>query len=221
MFRSEATVLTWTTGTRQGQPRKGRGQETMSTDIFENETHYPDYSGSPESNELEALLESEDDIDYSDDAEDDIDADGKPAKSTNKSSNRALIRKVAAKAEELASAPTKDKDLLAHLLGSGTATADLTVAVITATRTSLVAVADLKEISEQYAVNQMQAMVVAIGIGRNRQKALWSLLVHLGKLTGKPNASESKAAMDIATAISTLDKSQHSALDRALALAKR
>lgn len=178
-------------------------------EVFENETHYENDTEMPE---MEAFVD-----DYSDDE----DNGASTAKTSAKSSNRALIRKVAAKAEELASAQAKDKALLAHLLGSGTTTADLTVAVITAGRSAFAAVSDLTEIAEVVSVKPMKAMLIATAAGRTRQKALWSLLVHFGKLTGKPNASESKAGMVIAEAVSELSKDQHSALDRALALAKR
>lgn len=169
------------------------------------------------SEELDALLEDEDD--YSDsDTEESGDKSSKAARS-GKSSNRALIRKVAGKAEELAGANAKDKKLLQEILGaSSTNVADLTVAVVLSTKSSLQVVADLKEIAE---AKPMRAVMTATAIGKARQKPLWSLLVHLGKLTGTPNNSEAKAGLDLAEAIFELTKEQHEALDRALVLAKR
>lgn len=168
------------------------------------------------SDEIDALLGSEDDADFDESSD-----EGKSSKSarSGKSSNRALIRKVAAKAEELSGATAKEKKLLAEILNvSSTNTADLTVAVILATKASLNAVADLKEISE---AKPMRAVMTATAIGRARQKPLWSLLVHLGKLSGTPNNSEAKAGLDIAEAVHELTADQHAALDRAVELAKR
>lgn len=167
------------------------------------------------SEELDALLE-EDDEDENDSA--DTEGKSKTARS-GKSSNRALIRKVATKAEELAGATAKDKKLLAEILSApSTNTADLTVAVILSTRSSMTAVTDLKEITGD---DELTGVMTAIALGRARQKPLYSLLVHLGKLTGTPNNSEAKAGLEIAKAIFDLSKEQHDALDRAVALAKR
>lgn len=180
-------------------------------EAFGTDQNFEDFSAD-NSEELDALLEEDDDTDGTDEGK-------SKAARAGKTSNRALIRKVAQKAEELAGANAKDKKLLAVILGAAsTNTADLTVAVILATRSSLTAVTDLKEISE---TKPMRAGTAATTIGRARQKPLYSLLVHLGKLTGTPNNSEAKAGLDIAEAIFELSKEQHEALDRAVALAKR
>jgi hypothetical protein len=185
-------------------------EEAFGTDQSFEANQFEDFS-EDNSEELDSLLEDDEDTDGTDEGK-------SKAARTGKTSNRALIRKVAQKAEELAGATAKDKKLLAEILGSNITTADLTVAVILSTRSSLTAVTDLKEIAE---AKPMRAVMTATAIGRARQKPLYSLLVHLGKLTGTPNNSEAKAGLDIAEAIFELSKEQHEALDRAVALAKR
>jgi hypothetical protein len=184
------------------------------THSHEEENYTEDYASEHEeaentSDELTDLLDGDDDTN---------DEKSSGAARANKTSNRALIRKVAAKAEELAGAPAKDKALLAEILSSSSATADLTVAVILSSKSSLAVVADVKEVAE---AKPMRAVMVATAAGKARQKALWSLLLHLGKVTGSLNASEAKAGFEIAEAVQELDKTQHASIDRAVALAAK
>ena len=166
--------------------------------------------------DLDALLGDEatepyepdevDDVDEPDEVDDETGDDGegpaRPAGRSKASVNRALIRRVATKAGELAGAPKERRETLAKLLGAGPDLADLTYAVMTADRSAMAPVADLNAIAE---ADPFSAGVVAASQGRNRMKAVWSLLQNLGAdIPASVPASDAKAAMALAPAVHRL-----------------
>lgn len=116
-------------------------------------------------------------------------------------SNRALIRRVANKAGELAAAPPARVQTLASLLGCSTELPDLTYAVMTADRSALSPASDLQTIAEATAEDPFSAGVVAVGMGRTRMRSVWSLLQTLGvDVAGSIPASDAKAGVALAKA---------------------
>lgn len=136
-------------------------------------------------------------------------------------SNRTLIRRTAAKAVEIHQAPEIRRELAAALLGSGSDTAELTVAVMTAGRASGSALADITEIRTAIEENPMAAGVLTLSLGKAGLKGVWTILHTLGAVGKAMNASEAKAAMEAGAAIGKLDAGQLAELDAAGELIKR
>lgn len=161
------------------------------------------------------------------DADDDSDDDTEPGPSgvehvaarPKPGANRALIRRVANKASELAEAPNARLDKLARLLGCTTDLADLTFAVMTAPRAAMAPVADLNAIAE---ADAFSAGIVATALGRNRLKAVWALIRDLG--ADLPEAippSDAKAAMALAPAVHHLPTTVRDELAKVVTLARK
>jgi len=127
------------------------------------------------------------------------------------------VRRAAAKALEIESAPDSQRSLLAQLLNVRDDTVELTVAVIAGAPDAgskyLYAIADADPIDAG-------ATAYAVVEDKERAKALWALLLALGAVTGdKPNVPV-EAARTIARAAQGLSSDARSTLDSALALAK-
>lgn len=187
--------------------------------------------------ELDALLEQgldpSDDVDPGtgdgdeddhDDADDEV-AEGAPraaagaAGRSKAAANRALIRRVANKAAELAQAPEARRETLGKLLGVDADLADLTFAVMTADRSALAPVADLNAIAE---ADPFSAGVVAAAQGRARMKAVWTLLQNLGaEIPASIPPSDAKAAMALAPAVHRLPGTVRGELAQVVALARK
>lgn len=138
----------------------------------------------------------------------DIVHEGAPAGSPVKSrrGNRALIRRVAAKAKELGEAPAAHRALLAELLGVRTDLAELTVAVMTDDGSSLRAVRDLIAIRDAIDADQLSGALAIAELGRPRIRAVWSLLSTNGvDLSRTVPASDAKAAIAMARKVTDLD----------------
>lgn len=164
---------------------------------------------------------ADEDIDEIDETEDEPEADAaRPTAGRTKAQvNRALIRRVANKAADLAAAPASRRDTLAQLLGAEDDLADLTYAVMTADRSALAPVADLNAIAE---ADPFAAGVVAAALGRPRMKAVWTLLQTLGAdIAASVPPSDAKAAMALAPAVHKLPADVRAELAEVVALARK
>lgn len=190
-------------------------------------------AGNADVDDLDAALEqgldevadeddiADEDIDEIDETEDEPEADAaRPAAGRTKAQvNRALIRRVANKAADLAAAPASRRDTLAQLLGAEDDLADLTYAVMTADRSALAPVADLNAIAE---ADPFAAGVVAAALGRPRMKAVWTLLQTLGAdIAASVPPSDAKAAMALAPAVHKLPADVRAELAEVVALARK
>lgn len=117
--------------------------------------------------------------------------------------NRGAIRRIAAKAEEVTKTKERIVEIAASLLGCGTGLAEITTAIMAAPRTAQSPIADLKIVAE---ADAMEAATFAAGMGRDRVKAMWSLLAALGAgPNGNMPSALPKASIALAKSIFALD----------------
>lgn len=138
----------------------------------------------------------------------------------SKGSNRALIRRVVNKAEEVINADARTRSVASHLLGCSDDMASLVTAIMTAERGVTRVVNDLNLIAES---NPFEASVHAGALGRDRMKKVWSLLGVLGLASDSdlPTAN-SKAAIALAQTIHTVNLDEvHSEIETVTALLKK
>ena len=137
--------------------------------------------------------------------------------------NKAFIRKVAAKALEVADAPDSTRTLAAALLGSGEETVELTAAIMVAGRGAGQPLADISEIVTVLKGDEpWEAGVVATSLDGARQKAVWNILHTRGAVgTPTPPKSLPKAGSAIVKAINGLTDADKSGLSAAGDLLKR
>lgn len=139
-----------------------------------------------------------------------------------KGAGRALIRRVANKAQELSQAPEDRVETLAGLLGTTTDLSELTVAVMTAPTSALTAVRDLTSAHEAIKENPFAAGLTIAELGRPRIKAVWSLLGNLGvSLPKTMPASDAKAALTLAEKVNWLDPATLEELSQVVALSRK
>jgi len=135
--------------------------------------------------------------------------------------NRTLVRRSATKLLELADAPAADRELLGSLFGVTDPTADiveLTVAVLTADRSSLEPVRALTELSE---MDGLEVGITASAMPRPEVRRLWGILRSLDLASGALPAADAKAALALARAVVKVDKATIERLESVLVLAKR
>lgn len=146
-------------------------------------------------------------------------APGAAAGAPRNGMNRAAIRRVASKAQEVSETDERIVGIAAHLLGSGTGLADLTTAIMSAPRSVTAPVNDLNAIAES---DPMEAGVNAAAMGRDRIKAVWNLLAALGSGSTAPMpTANAKAAIAVAKAVFALDDSAKSDLSAVSALLRK
>lgn len=126
-----------------------------------------------------------------------------PSNKAKPSNNKALIRRVALKAQELLDAPTKHIAVAAHLLGSSVELPDLTTAIMTAPRSALNPLLDVKELGT---MSPLEAGINVVAMGRPRIRGVWGLLASAGVVSkASLPAADAKAAMAIVTAVDGLN----------------
>lgn len=141
------------------------------------------------------------------------------AKSTARPApSKAVVKRIVAKVAEVTDAPEETRRVAAALLGCSTDVSELSVAILTAPRAALGPVHDLTAIGES---DPMEAGVVAATMGKDRIKAVWSLLVALDVAKGTPPASIAKAAIALAKTVFALDEIVKCELEAAIALVKK
>lgn len=161
--------------------------------------------------------------DGTDDGGHDASANTSPSRGRSKSSSsssrgqRALVKRVAAKAVQIAAVKAPQRAILAAILGVENDTVSLTVAAITTS--SEAAVNDLFALAD---ADPMEAglMAAELGADKARMKAVWGLLSALDAVTGEPASQSAKAGLAIARAAQALDKNTRSDITAALGLMK-
>ena len=173
----------------------------------------------------DADTSTDEELELSEDSADDdaAEAGTGAAKAKNQAkSNRALFRRVAAKALEVQSASDDTRALAASLLGSSDDVVDLTAAIMTAPRSATAALTDIEELSAALIDAPWEAGITATSMGRPRLRAVWSLLHTLGAVgTPAAPASDAKAANAVLKALNGLGADSKTELTAAGDLLKR
>lgn len=143
-----------------------------------------------------------------------------PARSAKRSGvDRATVRRVTAKYEELLQANTEHLELLSAALGTPNTPADLTLAIITGKNTGLIGLTDTLALAVH--ADPFDGIVSAISLGRTRIKGVWAILAEMGALSGPIPVADVKAGGTIARAASEMDELDKTEIAAVLALAKR
>lgn len=135
--------------------------------------------------------------------------------------DKALIRRALAKFIQIEEAPESARILAGEMVGAdGTDAADLTVAVLTASKgQTSSALADLAALRSE---EDMAAAALAATMPNDRIVALWRVLVALGGAKGaKPTGSGITRALNVVKTARALTDEQVGALDNAVALTKK
>lgn len=152
-------------------------------------------------------LDEHDLDDLNDDAADDGDDEGADGQGSNGAGSRAavrastnrLVRRVAAKAAEVASTKSETRGVAATLLGVEDNLVDLTAAIMTSGRSTLQPFQDLTKIAE---ADPFEAAIVAGALDATRRKRVWGLLEALGLVPDSDlPASSAKAGVNIARTV--------------------
>lgn len=169
-----------------------------------------------------------DDDNVTDDGDETPEANDTPAGPSTKSApaqratggglNRAAIRRVAAKAEEVATTDERIIAVAASVLGTGTGLAEVTTAIMAAPRSITAPVNDLNMIATS---DQMEAAINATALGRDRIKGVWNLLGALSGSTTPMPAANTKAALAVTRVVFDLDDIAKAEVDAVAALLKK
>jgi hypothetical protein len=133
--------------------------------------------------------------------------------------DKALVRRIAAKYEELGAANPEHLELLSTALSVPNTTIELTVAVITGGRLGLVALTDTLDLHQNK--DPYDGVLAGISLGRARIKGVWSVLAEIGAVSGGIPNADVKAGGAIARAAADLDSVNVEEIAAVLALAKR
>lgn len=202
----------------------------MSTATYEPLT-YPSHGETAEAEAVSPDVEDPD-LDDTENDEEDSDTSGEDtaqsadpaAKAKNQAkSNRALIRRAAAKTVEVLDAGDGTRALAATLVGCSPDPVDLATAIMTAPRTSQTAAADLDEIATALKSDaSWEAGIIAASLERGALKDVWTLLYALDAVgTPTPPAATVKASGAIVKATASLTDESKAELAAASELIKR
>jgi len=158
----------------------------VSTATYENLT-FPSHGETADAEaEIPDLEDQDQDLDEAESDEEEADTSAEDtvlssdpaAKAKNQAkSNRALIRRAAAKTVEVLEAGEGTRVLAATLVGSSPDPVDLATAIMTAPRTSQTAAADLDEIATALKSDaSWEAGIIAASLERGALKDVWTLL---------------------------------------------
>lgn len=142
-----------------------------------------------------------------------------PRPSKKSGLDRATVKRIIDKYEELAGANTEHLELLSIALGVQNTPADLTAAVIVGGRTSLTGLTDTLALA--VADDAFEAIVAAISLGRVRIRGVWAVLAEMGLVSGAIPAADIKAGGAIAKAVASLAETNKTEIAAVLALAKK
>jgi hypothetical protein len=143
----------------------------------------------------------------------------KPASAAKKGPDRAAIRRIAAKFEEINNASPVHVELLSAALGVENNVVELAVAVMAGGTNSLAGLTDTLALAEE--TNPYEAIIAAVALGRARLKNVWAVLAEMGAVTGAIPASDVKAGGRIAAAAAELDPTNITEIAAVLQLAKK
>lgn len=128
--------------------------------------------------------------------------------------NRATVRKVVDHTLAVQAADPATRDFAMLIAGTNTIR-DFVVVTLTRPKGEANPLADIDALSK---ANQIDAVVDATEMGKDRLKAIWKTLSSLGIVTGGMNASDPKAAGAIVRALAGLDWQQKQELAQAAEL---
>lgn len=135
--------------------------------------------------------------------------------------SRAVFRRTAAKALEVAEADSRIRSLAAAVLGGTEDVADLTATIMTAPRGAAAALDSIQKIIEQHAEDPIEAVFMAVELGKDI-KPVWTLAHTLDALKSPtPPAGHTKAARQFVSALADLTDDQVLDLAQAAELIKR
>lgn len=168
-------------------------------------------------------IEVEDDEDTDDAPDSDEPGPARKAARPSAGAQRALIRRVAAKAGELSTQPAERLTVLAGLIGSPTTElGDLTYAVMTANRAALAPAADLSTIQAAALDDPFTASVTTLALGRPRMRAVWALARAVGvDLPAQVPQVDTKVAATLSRALYGMDQAIVDELASVAALARK
>lgn len=146
--------------------------------------------------------ETEPDIDDETDGVDEPDEHVERKTTPQRGLSRAAVRRIANKAQEISDTEPRIVEVASAVLGTGTGLSEMTVAIMTASRTVTAPINDLIMVSE---ADPMEAAVYAGALGRDRLRAVWGLLGSLNDSDTNLPASTPKAAIAVAKAVFALD----------------
>jgi hypothetical protein len=202
-----------------------RGEQKIMTQIAYPEADYTSLPAIDEIDEETPVLpdvddELDDEADEADEAEDSAAGAGPRAAAAKPS--KPFIRKVAAKALEVADADDSTRVLAAALLGTGEDTVELVAAIMTAGRGAGQPLSDISEIVTALKDEPWEAGVIATALDATRQKAVWNVL-YARDAVGSPTQpkSQQKAGSAIVKAIHGLTEADKTGLTAAGDLLKR
>lgn len=170
----------------------------------------------------QALKSETPDIDGDLDCAADPEVDVLPAQVTKRTredlkATRLLIRKAVARSGELAEVSADDRALVAKLLGSAVDLPSLTAAVCTAPRRATSPAADLLDVHQLPAGDQVIEIAF---MAKPRAAALWGLLTELGVVRGTRPAADIRAAKASIAGLNALKSGDIDRLNRAVILIK-
>lgn len=135
--------------------------------------------------------------------------------------SRAVFRRTAAKALEVAAADSRIRSLAAAVLGGTEDPADLTATIMTAPRGAAASLDSIQKIIEQHAEDPIEAVFMAVELGKDI-KPVWALAHTLDALKSPtPPAGHTKAARQFVSALGDLTDDQVLDLAAAAELIKR
>lgn len=207
---------------------------------LDQQTYQPDVGFGTESSEEDALLSGLDDLEENEaetgEESDDTDST-KAAKGAKKTGSeqgdqaakapaaglsRTSVRRVAAKAQEIAELIAEAHPAVpaaATLLKCGESITDLTTAIMLAPRTAATALNDLVEISD---LEGVEAGIMAASLDKDRVRAVWALLGSISaSFTENMPSNEMKAALALVRGISALTVDDQVNLARTADLLKK
>ncbi|WAC50239.1 hypothetical protein [Frigoribacterium sp. SL97] len=141
------------------------------------------------------------------------------SRSGKRNPERAAIRRVAAKLEQLRVAEPAHLELLSTALGVANTPVELTVAVMAGNRTALAALNDTVALSQP--MDPYDGIISATALGRARIRGVWSVLNEFGAVQGNLPASDIAAGGAIAKAAGNISQDNLDEITAVLALAKK
>lgn len=132
--------------------------------------------------------------------------------------DKALVRRVAAKAIALTDADPMARALAAQVVGTPDEVVDLTVAIMTGDRSSQQVLADFKSLVD---VSDVEAAIAFMGMPKPRAKAVWALLNSLGVAPKAMPGGDAKAAMSVVAALGKVGADQAELIESAADLLKK
>lgn len=174
---------------------------------------------------LDAPAAEEEVIDLDDDGDEESSsaAGGKTSTAKRAGIDRALVRRIATKADDVATAPEKVRNFAATLLNSPTSTVDLTVAIMAADRSAQAPLHDLKTLVAQAEEDPIDTMVAILAFSKERVKSIYSLLGQLDApgANAPLNQVAGKAAKQVLGCLTLVEEETLSVIDDVLDLLRK